>query len=89
METIRLSTKGQIVIPREMRARHHWESGTELIIEDRGDALVLRVAKPFDLTHVEDGLGCTGYRGPAKTLEEMDAGIDADLRRGWESGGRR
>lgn len=87
METIRLSTKGQIVIPREIRASHRWESGTELIIEDRGDALVLRVAKPFAPTQVEDGLGCTGYRGPAKTVEEMDTGIDADLQQRWQSGG--
>lgn len=87
METIRLSTKGQIVIPREIRARHHWESGTELIIEDRGDVLVLRAAKPFAPTCVEDGLGCTGYQGPAKSPEEMDAGIDAHLRRCWEPDG--
>lgn len=84
METIRVSTKGQIVIPREVRARHGWEAGTELILEERGDVLVLRAAKPFAPTRVEEGLGCTGYRGPAKTLEEMDAGVEAELRRRWQ-----
>ncbi len=83
MDTIRLSKKGRGVIPGAMRTRHGWESGTELIIEDQGDALVLRAAKPFATTRVEDGLGCAGYRGPAKSPEEMGAGIDACLRRGW------
>lgn len=83
MDRVRLSTKGQIVIPSDVRARHRWDAGTELILEDRGDALVLRAAKPFVPTRVEEGLGCTGYRGPAKTLDEMDAGIEAELRRSW------
>jgi AbrB family looped-hinge helix DNA binding protein len=83
MNTLRLSSKGQIVIPNEIRARHQWETGTELTLEECGDALILRAAKPFAPTRVEDGLGCTGYRGPAHTLEEMDAGIAAELRRRW------
>ncbi len=87
METVRLSTKGQVVIPKEIRNRHRWEAGTELVIEDRGDLLVLRAAKPFPLTRIEDGLGCTGYRGPGKSLEEMDTGIGDALRREWARGG--
>ena len=83
MEYSRLSTKGQIVIPKELRERHGWAPGTELIIEDRGDAVILRAAKPFPSTRVEDGLGCTGYSGPAKSVEQMDAGIAAGLRRDW------
>lgn len=83
MDIVRLSTKGQIVIPSELRARRHWEPGTELIVEEQGDALVLRPAKPFAPTRVEDGLGCTGYQGPARSVESMDAAIDAELRRRW------
>jgi AbrB family looped-hinge helix DNA binding protein len=86
MDTIRVSTKGQIVIPGEIRTRHGWQAGTELIVEDQGDALVLREAKPFPPTRVEDGLGCTGYRGPAHSVEEMDACVDEELRRVWRGG---
>ncbi len=86
MDTVRLSTKGQIVIPRELRARHRWVAGTELVVEEHGDALVLRAAKPFAPTEVEDGLGCTGYGGPARSVEDMDAAIDAEMRRHWQSG---
>jgi AbrB family looped-hinge helix DNA binding protein len=87
METLRLSTKGQIVVPKEIRERHRWEAGTELVIEDRGDLLVLRTAKPFPPTRLEDGLGCTGYRGPAKSPDEMDATVDDALPREWAPGG--
>jgi AbrB family looped-hinge helix DNA binding protein len=89
MDTLRLSTQGQIVIPKEIRHRHRWEPGTELIVEDQGDAIVLRAAKPFPRTRLEDGLGCAGFEGPAKTPEEMDAGIDEALRREWRRSGSR
>ena len=87
MDTLRLSTKGQIVIPKEIRSRHQWTPGTELVLEDHGDVLVLRAAKPFPPTRVEDGLGCTGYRGPTRNLEEMDATVAATLRRDWNKSG--
>ena len=83
MEIVRLSTKGQIVIPSELRARHRWGAGTELIVEEHGDALILIAATPFPPTRVEDGLGCTGYEGQAKSIEDMDAAIDTELRRSW------
>ena len=53
------------------------------MIEDAGDGLVLKPRKPFPPTRLEDGLGCAGYKGPVKTLEEMDEGIAAELRRQW------
>lgn len=31
-------------------------------------------------TRLEDLIGCTGYRGPARTLEEMEAGIACGAR---------
>jgi len=84
METLRLSTKGQIVIPKSIRGRHRWEPGTEFTIEEEGDTLVLRPVKPFPETSLEAGLGCTGYQGPAKSLEEMEEGIAEELRRQWK-----
>jgi AbrB family looped-hinge helix DNA binding protein len=83
MATLRLSTKGQIVIPNDIRTRHQWQPGTELIIEDLGDALVLRAASPFPPTRLEEGLGCAAYRGPAKSVDEMDAAVGEALRREW------
>jgi AbrB family looped-hinge helix DNA binding protein len=77
----RLSTKGQLIIPKAIRERHDWSPGVELDVQDRGDALVIRLAKPGPETTFEDLAGCTGYRGPARSLEEMEAAIARGARR--------
>jgi AbrB family looped-hinge helix DNA binding protein len=78
---VRLSTKGQLVIPKEIRERHGWSPGIELVLEDLGDRVVLREIRNLPETRLEDLVGCTGYRGPARTLKEMEAGIAEGARR--------
>ena len=70
-----LSAKGQIIIPKEIRERHGWTPGMELILEDHGDSVVLRQAEHLPETTLEDLVGCAGYKGPARSLEEMEAAI--------------
>ena len=43
--------------------------------EDRGDSVVEAENPPE--TTVDDLIGCTGYKGPARSLEEMEAAIAA------------
>ncbi|ABB31574.1 transcriptional regulator, AbrB family [Geobacter metallireducens RCH3] len=86
METSKLSSKGQIIIPKQVREAHHWQTGMEFVIESVGDGILLRPRKPFPPTRLEDGLGCAGYSGPAKTLAEMEQGILEDLKRKWLKG---
>jgi AbrB family looped-hinge helix DNA binding protein len=71
----RLSTKGQLIIPKEIRERHGWIPGMELIVEDHGDSVILRRAEELPVTTLEDLVGCSGYKGPARTLEDMEAAI--------------
>jgi len=75
MAKTRLSTKGQLILPKEIRDRHGWAPGIQLEVEDYGDHVVLRQAEDFPETTLEDLIGCTGYEGPARTLEEMEAAI--------------
>ncbi len=75
MLTTRLSSKGQLIIPKAIRRAHGWEKGVELIVEDRGDQVVLRPVRPLPKTEVDEVRGCTGYRGPRRSLEEMEAAI--------------
>jgi len=77
MVTTRLSSKGQLIIPKAVRQAHGWEAGVELIVEDRGDRVVLRPARPLPRTEVDEVRGCVGYRGPRRSLEEMEAAIAA------------
>jgi len=81
LETTRLSPKGQISIPKSVREAHNWEPGTELVIEDVGDAILLRPARLFPLAKLENVAGCLAYQGPAKTLEEMEAAILEEAKR--------
>ena len=37
-----MSSKGQIVIPMEVRRRHKLDRNTDLVLQDEGDFLVLR-----------------------------------------------
>jgi AbrB family looped-hinge helix DNA binding protein len=71
----RLSTKGQLIIPKEIRERHGWTAGTELLVEDRGDSVILRRVPDLPTTQLTDLVGCAGYKGPALSLEDMEAGI--------------
>ena len=84
MTTTTLSTKGQLIIPKEIRRRHGWEEGTELEIEDRGDSVVIRARAEVPRATLDEVLGCLQYRGRPKTLAEMDAAI-VKLARGRKS----
>ncbi len=73
--TSRLSTKGQLIIPKQVRDRHGWRSGTELEIEDGDECVVLRLADAAPDTTLDELFGCTGYQGPRRSLEDMEAAI--------------
>jgi AbrB family looped-hinge helix DNA binding protein len=42
VHVIKVSSKGQIVIPKEVRKRHRLERDTDLVLVESGDAIVLR-----------------------------------------------
>jgi AbrB family looped-hinge helix DNA binding protein len=75
MMTTRLSTKGQLIIPKEIRDRHGWTPGIELALEDHGDHVVLRQVESLPKTTLADVLGCMKYQGPTRTLEDMEDAI--------------
>ena len=79
--TIRLSTKGQVILPKSIRQRRRWDVGTRLIVEDTPEGILLRAARIFKPTRSEDVFGSLKVAGPLKTLEEMDAGVVAEARR--------
>jgi len=60
---VKVTRRGQTTIPVEFRRRHHIEEGSKLILEDRGDAMVLR-----PVTRLED-LG--GFLSKSTTVERL------------------
>lgn len=83
---VTVSSKGQVVIPKEIRDRHGLDAGTQLEVEDRGDAIVLRRAGEGKKYTVDDLLALPRYcRGPPKSDEDSARALDEDLRRRWRS----
>lgn len=80
METTKLSSKGQIILPAAIRTANQWKAGVEFAVEDTGDGVMLRPLKPFATTTISEVAGCAGYHGKAHSLEEMDKAITAETR---------
>jgi len=90
METTRLSTKGQIILPKDIRDARAWTPGTEFTVEEAGDGVLLRPAARFPDTGLNDVAGClrtkTTRPPKAKTLAQMDAAIRREVTRRRDRG---
>lgn len=75
MSTTKVSSKGQVIIPKALRDKHQWQPGQELVATDMGNGILLTPATPFPETALEDVMGCLAYEGSPKTLDEMEAAI--------------
>lgn len=42
VEITKLSSRGQVVIPKEVRRKLSWEAGDHVVVEVEGDAVILR-----------------------------------------------
>ena len=60
---------------------HGWQPGTEFAVEDAGDGVLLKPLKPFPRTKLQDVIGCSGYRGPRKSLVDMQAAVAEGARK--------
>jgi AbrB family looped-hinge helix DNA binding protein len=81
MDTTRLSSKGQIIIPKGVRDAHGWKEGMEFVVETTTAGVLLRPKRLFRRTTVKDVIGCATYTGPSHTIDEMDAAILAEAAR--------
>lgn len=81
METTKLSSKGQVVLPSSIRTARKLQPGAEFSVEDTPEGVLLRPLKPFPATRVDEVFGSAGYRGPAKTLAQMEAAVAAEARK--------
>ena len=81
-----VSTKGQVILPKAIRQRRDWPAGTRLVVEETADGVLLKREPAFAPTRPEDVRGMLAYQGKPKTLEEMDAAIEAEVRRRHASG---
>ena len=76
-----ISTKGQVILPKVVRDRWRWGTGTRLTVEDTADGVLLKPAPVFPPTRPVDVFGSLRHHGDPKTLQEMDAGVAAEAKR--------
>jgi AbrB family looped-hinge helix DNA binding protein len=77
----KVSTKGQVVLPKAIREKRRWKAGTRLTVEDRPDGVLLKPIEKKKKLTIDDWAGIIKYKGPARTVEEMNAAIDEEFRR--------
>jgi len=81
MQTTQLSSKGQIVLPKAIRDAKKWKPGTKFTVEETKEGILLRPAKLFPPTTLDQVFGCLRYKGKPATLKDMDAAIEREVRR--------
>jgi AbrB family looped-hinge helix DNA binding protein len=80
----RVSTKGQVILPKAIRDKRKWVAGTELTVEETSEGVLLRAAPCFAPTKVEDVAGMLRSRGRTNrvvSVEEMNEAVLAEARR--------
>ncbi len=80
MDTTKLSSKGQVIIPKPLRTAHHWETGQELVVIDVGDGILLKPKTPFPESSIDDVASCLKFKGKSKTLDDMERAIRKGIR---------
>ncbi|TAN41733.1 MAG: AbrB/MazE/SpoVT family DNA-binding domain-containing protein [Nitrospirae bacterium] len=75
MLTTKLSSKGQVIIPKSLRTSHHWEQGQELAVVEMEEGILLKPAALFPETTLRETASCLHYTGKPKTLQDMEEAI--------------
>ena len=83
----KISSKGQLVLPKAVRDAHGLGPGSEVEVESVGDTIVLKPRpranrKKYTLDQVA---GFLKYNGPPVTVEDMNRGIQEEARRMWNA----
>lgn len=77
----RVSTKGQVILPKAIRDSRKWTAGTELTVEETADGVLLKPIPVLASTKIEDVFGRLGPVEKALTIEDMDAAVAAEAQR--------
>ena len=85
MQTTQMSSKGQVIIPKDIRTRRHWLPGTRLVAEETPQGVLLRTVRDTNPQTLDAGLAAlhtlANHRGRPKTLTEMEAAVAAEARK--------
>lgn len=71
MNRTRLSSKGQVIIPKEVRDRKRWRPGTELDVVETEEGVLLKSRVYFPPSTLEDAVQAFNYSGPVVPVEQL------------------
>jgi AbrB family looped-hinge helix DNA binding protein len=79
--TTRVSTKGQVILPAELRKKRGWEAGQVLEVQETAEGLLLKAAPLFPATELEQVAGMLGPPpdGRPRSLADMDQAITEEV----------
>lgn len=87
----KISSKGQLVLPKAVRDAYDLGPGSEVEIESAGDTILLRPRKRKPRTGraytVDEVAGFLKYDGPPIAVEDMNRLVEDDFRRRWNAKG--
>jgi AbrB family looped-hinge helix DNA binding protein len=78
--TITVSTKGQVVLPKEIRDVKNWRAGQKLVVEATPDGVVLRPEKP-EPSRLEEVFGSLSHHGKRLSDAEIERRLSAAAKR--------
>ncbi|MDP1653997.1 MAG: AbrB/MazE/SpoVT family DNA-binding domain-containing protein [Rhodocyclaceae bacterium] len=76
MATITLSSKGQVVIPKEIRDELHWDAGTQITLVSGAASVTLKAVPKKTGRRFEDLIGILKHEGPPLSIEELCKPVD-------------
>jgi AbrB family looped-hinge helix DNA binding protein len=82
METPRVSSKGQVVLPKAVREDLDWPAGTDLTVERCEDSVVLRRKSTVRPTTIDHVIGMFKVDRPISD-REIERAIDEGYRARW------
>ncbi len=87
MKTNKLSSKGQIVLPKELRSARAWVPGTEFIVEATPEGVLLRPVSRVPQTTLSEVAGMLNRPGRAPLSDkQIEAAMDREVKRKYDSG---
>ena len=84
MISTKLSSKGQVIIPKTIRSGHRWETGQEFIVINQKDNIILKPKSPFPETRLDDVGGFLKHNGSPLSLKDMDKAIRTGIERQYK-----
>lgn len=76
-----ISTKGQVILPKAIRDQRHWAAGTQLVVEDTPDGVLLKPVPAFPVTQIDAVFGALRYEGSSLSIDDMNAAIAREAAR--------